>query len=242
MRNLYTFAPPSGIIKIVHCPALKEEPAMHFTGKTFSVALPDRTLTLCNQDHPDWTEPYAYQVNGATLRTSGCGIFSIVHASQWMTGAFRDPAELVAFAMACGGRGDDGTDRPVLLRAMMQRGLAAAYGFSYGGEDLRNDLDALYAHLSAGRGCALCNLRPGHIVALCAARRADGIFQVLAMDSAVESALPAVRDAVCEVLPESRVVKPVYNKNGLLCGEESACAMYWARLDTVRDFNLLHAL
>ena len=61
--------------------------------------------------------------------------------------------------MEDGGRGDDGTDRPALLGAMMAHGYAGQCGF-YQLDGLRNDLEALWAHMRAGNA-ALCNLRVG---------------------------------------------------------------------------------
>ena len=214
---------------------------MEITGKTIEFDYAGRHLKLCNQRCRDWTHPYGYLDNDNTLSHAGCGIFSIVNASQWLTGVFHDPDELAQFSVDHGGRGDDGTDRPVLLQAMQDMGLAREFGFSYCSDGLRNDLPVLFEHLMNGNA-ALCNLRVGHIVALVAAREQDGVRQVLAADPYSESMDSRVIERVCEVIPGSEIVSPAVNDRGLTVGWQKSYALFWAELDTVRDFNLLHRL
>lgn len=56
------------------------------TGKTKEINLGNRTLLFHNQRCKEWTHPYPYQEEG-NLANSGCGIFALCHASQWLTGA-----------------------------------------------------------------------------------------------------------------------------------------------------------
>ena len=137
------------------------------TGIKHEVVYQDRKLTLFNQSNRDWTHDYGYIVrNASTLSNAGCGIFSVCHCGQWLTGKEFDPNALADFSMDNGGRGDDGTDRPALLQAMQEKGLAKEFGFAYHGDGLRNDLDMLRDHLLNHNGVVLCNLRVGHIVSL----------------------------------------------------------------------------
>ena len=57
-----------------------------------------------------------------------------------------------------------------------------------------------------------------------------------------ESADERVRNAVRECVEGSRVVSPVKNDAGLVCGYQITYAMFWAALSTVRDFNLLYRI
>ena len=212
---------------------------MELTGKTIELTYAGKSLKLCNQRCRDWTHPYGYLDNDNTLSHAGCGIFSIVNASRWLTGVFHDPDELAQFSLDHGGRGDDGTDRPALLQAMMDCGVAGTYGFRYEGDGLRNDLDTLYTHLAKGNA-ALCNLRVGHIVALLAAREQNGARQVLAADPYSESMDSRVTDHVYEVIPGSEIVSAVQNARGLTVGWQKTYALFWADLRIVRDFNLLY--
>ena len=158
------------------------------SGKRIEMIYNGKAVTILNQRSRLWTHHYDYRTpQKATLSSAGCGVFSICHCGQWLTGKAFSPEELADFSMQNGGRGDDGTDRPALLSAMMQKGLAAQYGFSYQGDGLRNDLETLRVHLLEHRGVALCNLRVGHIVSLLDAREADGEVQALALDSYSES-------------------------------------------------------
>ena len=213
---------------------------MDFTGKTVSVSVLGKDFALCNQRCPDWTHPYPWQGQG-DLHDSGCGVFSLVHLARFWLDKDILPETLADFSCRFGGRGDDGTDRPKLLAAMMEQGLAESLGFSYRMDGLRNDQDALAAHLKMG-GAALCNLRPGHIVALAGIRERDGETQVLALDSYCESADLRVLPHVREILPGSEITFPVVNAAGVLCGCATAYGVYWASISPVRDFNLLYRL
>ena len=118
------------------------------SGKRIEMIYNGKAVTILNQRSRLWTHPYDYRTpQKATLSSAGCGVFSICHCGQWLTGKAFSPEELADFSMQNGGRGDDGTDRPALLSAMMQKGLAAQYGFSYQGDGLRNDLETLLVHL-----------------------------------------------------------------------------------------------
>lgn len=213
------------------------------TGKKIYLQVAGRDITVFNQRSRLWTHPYDYVTPmKETLSNAGCGIFSVCHCGQWMTGKEFIPEELADFSMANGGRGDDGTDRPALLAAMQKEGLAARYGFAYHGDGLRNDLEALGEHLIRHEGTALCNLRVGHIVALLDASRVGDEVQVLALDSYSESSDSRVADHVREIIPESAIVTQVKNCQALPVGEHKQYALYWVNISTVRDFNLLHAI
>ena len=213
---------------------------MNATGKYIAGEYHGTAYILYNQRCREWTHPYAWAGEG-TLTDSGCGVFSIANAACFLGGEKVIPEELADFSCQHGGRGDDGTDRPALLSAMEKQGLARKYGFSYRFDGLRNDLDTLYGHLAAG-GAALCNLRPGHIVALVEARTVDGEQQVLAADPYSESADPRVKNAVRDCVPGSEIVYPLLNERGDVCGFQTAYALFWVSLSTVRDFNLLHRM
>lgn len=214
---------------------------MIVTGKYIPVEYQGVHYELCNQRCREWTHPYAYEGNDSMLCNAGCGIFAVANAAWYLGGERVVPEELADFSCRCGGRGDDGTDRPVLLAAMQEHGLARKHGFSYRFDGLRNDLDALHAHLLQG-GAALCNLRFGHIVALVGGRIMDGEKQVLAADPFSESADDRVKNAVRECVPGSEVVSPLKNDQGLVCGWQTTHALFWAALYTVKDFNLLHKI
>ena len=97
------------------------------TGKRIDLTYGGKAITVFNQRSRLWTHPYDYQTpQKATLSNAGCGVFSICHCGQWLTGKVFEPDELAEFSMANGGRGDDGTDRPALLSAMMRKGWAAS--------------------------------------------------------------------------------------------------------------------
>ncbi len=213
---------------------------MNATGKTISVSYRGTNYILYNQRCREWTHPYAWE-NRGTLTDSGCGIFSIASAACYLGGEKVIPEELADFSCQNSGRGDEGTDRPALLSAMEKQGLARKHGFSYAFDGLRNDLDALFDHLTAG-GAALCNLRPGHIVALTGARTVDGEKQVLAADPYSESADARVKNAVRGCVPGSEIVSALVNERGDVCGFQLSYALFWAGLSTVRDFNLLHRI
>ncbi len=215
------------------------EALMTPTGKYLFVDFEGRTLRLYNQRCREWTQNYGYQGSDATLSNAGCGIFSIGNAVCFLNGLRVDADSLAVFSMENGGRGDDGTDRPALLAAMQEKGLASRYGFSYRGDGLRNDLETLHDHLSRG-GIALGNLRVGHIVALCKAREVKGEKQVLALDPYSETNHEKVTPYVREIIPESAVITAGKNENGLTAFYTLTYAMYWMPLSRVHDFNLLH--
>ncbi|MGI6238188.1 MAG: hypothetical protein ACOYI5_00990 [Christensenellales bacterium] len=198
-----------------------------------------REIRYFNQTSSDWTHPYEYQGDGSNLHKAGCGIFSMGFAIQWMNGIGVDIEELADFSCKCGGRGDDGTDRPALLGGMVRAGLDAKYRFRYDGDGLINDHAKLWEALSNG-GCALLNLRVGHIVAAVACREAGGEKQILVIDSACESADRRVRDMVREVAPDSAVAYRIRNKDGIELGMGISHGIYWAPLRYAMDFNLLY--
>ena len=200
-----------------------------------------RSITFFNQSSPDWTHPYAYEGHGS-LHTSGCGIFALSHGVQWLTGFEQDPCMLADFSCTHGGRGDDGTDRPALLQALEDTGEAAKLGFHYNGDGLRNDLSTLHEFLLQKRGVSLCNLRRGHIVVLVDARIRNDALELLAIDSASESASERVRDNVCDVVKGSEIVHDVMNADQLRVGESVSYAAYWVRGTTPMDFNLLYKI
>lgn len=213
------------------------------TGKRIDLTYGGKAITVFNQRSRLWTHPYDYQTpQKATLSNAGCGVFSICHCGQWLTGKVFEPDELAEFSMANGGRGDDGTDRPALLSAMMRKGWAAEYGFRYDFDGLRNDRDTLWAHLTEKRGVALCNLRVGHIVALVDARIRDGENQVLVIDPYSETLDNRIRPIVREAVMDSAITSRVTSDTGVFLGWQTQYALYWASCDTIRDFNLLHAL
>lgn len=216
---------------------------MQETGKSMALSYADKTIRYHNQCCKEWTHPYLYQGQGKeNLSTSGCGIFSLCHAVEWMSGIQLNPDDMADFAMQNGGRGDDGTDRPALLHALMAAGMAEKLGFRYNEDGLRNDLDALFKHLHEKRGTAFCNLRPGHIVALLDTRIVDGEKQLLVIDSVAESTRDSVRDHVREVIPQSETKRRIVNAKGLYVGTSRQFAMFYVAADLPRDFNLLHQI
>lgn len=213
------------------------------TGKRIVLTYNGKDLTVFNQRSRLWEHPYDYRTPWQeTLSSAGCGVFSVCHCGQWLTGRVFSPEELADFSMANGGRGDDGTDRPALLSAMMNAGLAREYGFRYEHDGLRNDVDTLWEHLLAHRGVALCNLRVGHIVSLVDARVREGERQVLTADSYSETLDARVSPVVREVIEDSAIVTRVHNEHGVEIGSQRQYALYWASCETIRDFNLLHGV
>ena len=91
-----------------------KEEQLAMTGKTKVINLGNRTLLFHNQRCKEWTHPYPYQGEG-NLANSGCGIFALCHAAQWLTGCYPNAEALADFSVREGGRGDDGTDRPALF-------------------------------------------------------------------------------------------------------------------------------
>lgn len=215
---------------------------MNITGKSFHVEYNGINLRYLNQRCRDWTHPYEYPPHpGGTLTSAGCGIFSACFAIQKISGQEVNVEALADFSCANGGRGDDGTDRPMLLKAMKEKGLLEKYGIRYDGEGHVNDHDKLWDTLSEG-GCALCNLRVGHIVCLIGCRIKDGERQVLAIDSHSESGDKRIADHVREIVESSEVIAPVKNEAGLLTGYVVNYGIFWVPLALARDFNLLHPL
>ena len=214
---------------------------MKYTEKTCLLNCLGRTLRFCNQKSRDWTHPYEYEHNGSNLSNAGCGIFALTHAVEWMHGTRLNPDEVAEVAVSVGGRGDDGTDRPVMLDGMMKNGFAAKCGFRYEGEGLLNDHERLWQHMKAGN-TALCNLRVGHIVAVVDHREVDGERQVLIIDSSRDSMYVPVRRDICEVVIGSEIYAEYVNSRGVRCGEGQYYAMYWVPLTKCSDFNLLHKI
>lgn len=214
---------------------------MQITGMTREITYDGRTILFMNQRSREWSHPYAYIGGSETMSNAACGIFSIAHASQWMTGQSIDAVALADFACSCGGRGDDGTDRPVLLHQLQASGMAEKLGFRYEGNGHMNENSLLFDHIAAGN-TALCNLRIGHIVALVKSRVADGEKQLLAIDSYSESASERVRDFVREIVPGSEIVTAVRNQANLTVGLNVTHAMFWIPASLPRDFNLLYKL
>lgn len=213
---------------------------LEITGRTRDFDYQGRCFRFFNQRSREWTHLYNYGSNTETLSSAGCGIFSLCHAVEWMHGLRLVPEEVAEFSMMHGGRGDDGTDRPVLLQALQTSGQAAKMGFEYRGDGLLNDLPLLWEHISGHHGTALCNLRVGHIVALADARTVDGRKQLLAIDCYSESASEKVRDAVYEIIPQSETISHVRSKDGLIVGQSIQYGMFWVDAGKPMDFNLLH--
>ncbi len=202
-----------------------------------------KTLRLLNQSCPEWTHPYAYAGEGGdpgeNLHDSGCGVFATAHLIDWVAGEKIDVEELADFSSANGGRGDDGTDRPNLLSAMQNAGRLTEYGLRYDFDGLLNDHGALWDTMISG-GCALTNLRVGHIVALVDAREVQGEKQLLVIDSSRDSMNPSVRTEVREVVPGSETVAEYRNARGVRTGMDEHYQMFWVPISLTSDFNLLH--
>lgn len=214
---------------------------MRATGRIAYMKYDGRELRFLNQRSREWTHPYAHESERkGTLSSSGCGIFSICFAAEVMRGLRISPEELADFSVSVGGRGDDGTDRPALLSAMEDKGLTGKYGFYYAYDGLVNDQDQLWETLKSC-GCALCNLRVGHIVTLIDHRVVDGEKQVLAMDCHSESGDARIVDSVREVCEGSQVISPVMNSRGVICGYQLNYALFWVPLSLPMDCSLLHA-
>ena len=212
------------------------------TGKSFILPFFGRELRFLNQRCRDWIHPYEYPPNpGGTLTNSGCGIFSLCHVIEFISSKRVSPEELADFSCQNGARGDDGTDRPVLLGAFENQGKSSEYGFKYNFDGLLNDHSALWETLVSG-GAALCNLRVGHIVALVGARVVNGEKQVLALDCHSESADSRICESVREVLPKSQVIYQIQNAQGIVTGTSSVYGAFWVPLTLAKNFNLLHKL
>lgn len=218
---------------------------MQYTGKTKMFEYQGRNMRLLNQSCPEWTYPYPYPDDPVealdNLHTAGCGIFSVSHLIDWITGEKNDVEELAEFSVQTGGRGDDGTDRPALLAAMQKAGRLEKIGLKYNGDGLVNDHEALWQLLENG-GYALTNLRVGHIVAIIGHRMQNNERQVLIIDSSRDSMHVQVRRDVREVVPGSEIYAEYVNSNGVRCGDGQHYAMYWVPLTKCSDFNLLHKI
>ena len=216
---------------------------MEYTGKERIFEYNGKRLRLMNQSCPEWTHPYVYTGEGGdpseNLHNSGCGIFATAHLIDWVSGEKIDVEELADFSAAHGGRGDDGTDRPMLLSAMQKDGRLKRCGLRYDFDGLLNDHEALWANMLDG-GCALCDLRVGHIVALVDHRIRDGERQLFVIDSSRDSMNPTVRSHVREVVPASRAVAEYVNSKGVRTGMDEHYALFWVPLELPFDFNLLH--
>ena len=213
------------------------------TGKALRVLFGGRELTLYNQRSLEWTYPYEYAPNpGGTLKNSGCGVFSLCEAVEKLCGLRLRPEDIADFSCKVGGRSDDGTDRPMLLKGIVEHGLFNEYGFRYDLDGHLNDHKKLWECLRDG-GTALCNLRVGHIVTLIDCRVAeDGEKQILAMDCHSESMDERVRAKVREVVPDSLITYPVENESGLTVGYAQSYGMFWLPLEAAMNFDLLHKL
>lgn len=217
------------------------------SGKERMMNINGRTMRFLNQRCREWSHLYEYQGSGCTLSTSGCGIFSTCHAVEYLCGERINVEELGDFSCSVGGRGDDGTNRPMLLKGMVEAGLDKKYGFRYDVDSIVwdvceghiNDHEKLWDCLSSG-GAALCNLRLGHIVTLAGTRVVDGQRQVLAIDCHSESADERIRDKVLEVIPGTEIRFPVYNASGLMTGVNSSYGAFWVALETPMNFDLLY--
>lgn len=218
---------------------------MEYTGKWQMIEYQGKTLRLCNQSCPEWTHMYNYPgipiEEDDDLHRAGCGIFSTIHLIDWLTGEKDDPDELAQFSMDNGGRGDDGTDRPMLLKAMQEAGRLTKIGMRYDFDGLLNDHDALWENLEQG-GVALTNLRVGHIVAVVDHRIVDGERQLLIMDSARDSMHPNVRNSIREIIPQARVCARYKNDHGVVTQEGYHYGMFWVPIEQTKDFNLLHKI
>lgn len=218
---------------------------IEYTGKTKMFNYNGKELRLCNQSCPEWTHMYNYpgipREENDNLHDAGCGIFSMSHLIDWVTGEKNDVDELAQFSMDNGGRGDDGTDRPMLLKAMQEAGRLTAIGLRYDFDGLCNDHDALWQTMEEG-GCALTNLRVGHIVAVVDHRLKDGERQLLIIDSSRDSVHPSMRGDIREVVPGSEIYAQYINRNGVRTGGGEHYAMYWVPITRTSDFNLLHKI
>ena len=200
-----------------------------------------REILFRNQRNPGWTHPYPYR-GGETLHTSGCGVFALCHCLQWLTGQVWPPEDIADLSVACGGRGDDGTDRPGLLSGLERIGMAERMGFAWLGGGLENDLPRLYAFLREEQGVAMANIRPGHIVALLAARETAGARELLVIDSFSESGDPRVKPRVTSLVSGTctsfDLLTPEVGPSLRMEGH----AAYWVGADCPRDYTLLHRI
>ena len=211
------------------------------TPMSVPMTIEGREILFRNQRHPGWTHPYPY-LGGETLHTSGCGVFALCHCLQWMTRQVWPPEEIADLSVSCGGRGDDGTDRPGLLSGLQTCGMAERMGFAWRGGGLENDLPRLYAFLRKEQGVAMANIRPGHIVALLAAREMEGTRQILVIDSFSESVDPRVRPRVTSLVPGTCNTFDLPAPDGGATLRREGHAAYWVEADCPRDYTLLHRI
>lgn len=213
------------------------------TGPVMEVAYGGKIIQFYNQRSTLWDYPYGHDTAPKdTLHDAGCGLFSLSHAVQWMTGQNPDPKALSDFARTYGGRGDDGTDRPALLSALMREGKAQEWGFAYREDGLRNGEEPLWEHISINKGTALCNLRRGHIVTLIDSRVCDGERQFLVIDCHSESNHEKVKEEVRQVVSQSRVEWQLRNERGVIIGEEATFALFFVPAAMPMDYTLLHRI
>lgn len=210
------------------------------TGKKCVIELLGRRIVFYNQNSTEWAKPYECAGDGGTLHRNGCGIFSLCHCAQWLTDREASPEYWAEAALRMGAVDGYGTVRPVLLRGLTQSGEAARLGFRYEDEGLLNDTDALFAFLKNQRGVAMGNVRPGHIVALVAARERDNGKQILVIDSMAESCAPAVRQKIADVVPGTEISASVLNGSGIKPDEVTAYGAYWVSAASVKKYSLLH--
>ncbi|NLB90558.1 MAG: hypothetical protein GX786_05000 [Clostridiales bacterium] len=119
----------------------------------FPIEYQNKKLLFYNQRNALWTYPYEHETEiEGNLHTSGCGLFALSHGIQWMNGRSMQPQTLADFAKNHGARKNDGTDRPMLLSAMMEQGLAQEAGFFYHGEGLLNQQKTLWDHIVQKKG------------------------------------------------------------------------------------------
>ena len=104
---------------------------------------------LCNQnDYPGVRYP-APGYEGATIRTSGCGVCSAVNALGALKGIRLTVPQVTQLAQSCGARVSGGTNERVLLERLSRQ-----YDLRFTTTD---SLAQLQAHLQAG-GVAICNV------------------------------------------------------------------------------------
>ncbi|MDO4547031.1 MAG: hypothetical protein Q4D04_02935 [Clostridia bacterium] len=212
------------------------------TGKRYSARVLGRDVILFNQHSSEWDFVYNHPVDPFdTLKTAGCGIFSICHAVEWMTGKIIDPIELARFSMLNGARMYDGTNRPKLLMAMQRSGLAERYGFSYRGTGPQNGEDELFGHISQG-GAALCNLRVGHIVAVVAARNMNSGRELLIIDSHPTTRSNAQYEAIKQAEGDAFIVYETINGSGAVTGVSAQASAFWVSASAPFNYDLMHPI
>lgn len=201
-----------------------------------------KKITFYNQRSKEWTYPYNYTTAPEeNLHSAGCGLFSLSHVIEWMHGVTIDPQYLSDFARSHGAREDDGTNRPVLLSACMEYGLAKKYGFYYNHDGLLNGEKALWEHICNHKGVALCNLRKGHIVGL-----VDSIIMptgeraFLAIDSYSESASEKIRDSVLQIIENSLIIEYIKNNKNQHVGSTMQYGLFWVKASLPMDYNLIY--